>query len=62
MQTVLGPAQFSSSGENIRAAQAAAIFQWQPGAGGTGAKFVQVLPGSAPGAVLPLRIKANLSS
>ena len=61
VQTVLGSAQFSSSGENNAAAQAAAIFQWQPGAGGTGAKFVQVLPASAPGAVVPLRTKANLS-
>jgi branched-chain amino acid transport system substrate-binding protein len=51
-QTVVGPARFSAVGANTAAIQAATIFQWQPGAGGTGAQFVQVLPGPpATGAV-----------
>jgi branched-chain amino acid transport system substrate-binding protein len=48
VQTVLGPVAFSKDGENTQAIRFAAIFQWQAGAGGTGARFVQVLgPGSA---------------
>ena len=44
LQTVQGPAQFNSIGENTAAA--IYIFQWQ-----TGANFVQVLPTSATGSV-----------
>ncbi len=44
LQTVQGPAQFNSVGENVKASMF--IFQWQHGA-----KFVQVLPKSAPGSV-----------
>jgi branched-chain amino acid transport system substrate-binding protein len=55
--TVVGPVQFSNVGANTQAT-AATIFQWQPGSGGTGAQFVQVLPGPpAPGAVHPLAVK-----
>jgi branched-chain amino acid transport system substrate-binding protein len=61
VQTVTGAAQFSSSGENKAAAGSAVIFQWQPGAGGTGAKFVQVLPADAAGSVAPLATKQTLS-
>jgi branched-chain amino acid transport system substrate-binding protein len=58
VQTVLGPVAFNKTGENTDALKSATIFQWQLGAGGTGAKFVQVLPGPpAPGAarILPIR-------
>jgi branched-chain amino acid transport system substrate-binding protein len=44
VQTVEGPAQFNSIGQNIVASHF--IFQWQ-----TGAKFVQVLPTGAAGSV-----------
>jgi branched-chain amino acid transport system substrate-binding protein len=44
VQTVQGPAQFNSIGQNVVASHF--IFQWQ-----TGAKFVQVLPTTAPGSV-----------
>ncbi len=44
VQTVQGPAQFNSIGENVAASHF--IFQWQ-----TGGKFVQVLPTGAPGSV-----------
>jgi len=44
VQTVQGPAQFNSIGENVVASHF--IFQWQ-----TGGKFVQVLPTTAPGSV-----------
>jgi branched-chain amino acid transport system substrate-binding protein len=54
VQTVLGPVKFESDGENSDAANAALIFQWQPGAGGTGAKFVQILPKSNVDSVAPL--------
>ena len=43
IQTVLGPATFGPNGENNAALGSATIFQWQPGSGGTGAKFVQVI-------------------
>jgi branched-chain amino acid transport system substrate-binding protein len=52
--TVLGAVKFLSDGENSDAANAALIFQWQPGAGGTGAKFVQILPKSNVDSVAPL--------
>jgi branched-chain amino acid transport system substrate-binding protein len=45
VQTVLGPVTFAADGENTNIANAALIFQWQPGQGGSGApQFVQVLP------------------
>jgi branched-chain amino acid transport system substrate-binding protein len=44
VQTVLGTVAFNGQGMNTDAGNAALIFQWQQGAGGTGAKFVQVLP------------------
>ena len=57
-QTVVGPVQFSPVGANVDSTTSATIFQWQPGAGGTGAQFVQVLPGPpAPGAVHPLPVR-----
>lgn len=43
LDSVMGPVQFNSLGENIKAI--AFIFQWQNG------KFVQVLPKDAPGSV-----------
>jgi branched-chain amino acid transport system substrate-binding protein len=62
VQTVLGPAQFNAVGENVDAAKSAVIFQWQPGAGGTGAKFVQVLPPPPhPGSVPIIATKSALS-
>ncbi len=62
VQTVLGPVAFNNVGENTDALKSATIFQWQPGAGGTGAKFVQVLPGPPhPGAVPILATKQTLS-
>jgi branched-chain amino acid transport system substrate-binding protein len=57
VQTVVGPVTFNGVGENTAAAGAATIYQWQPGAGGTGARFVQVLGPPAPGAVHPLPLK-----
>jgi branched-chain amino acid transport system substrate-binding protein len=60
VQTVLGPVAFYSNGENKDALKSATIFQWQPGAGGTGAKFVQVLPGPpTAGAVRTLPLTAG---
>jgi branched-chain amino acid transport system substrate-binding protein len=57
VQTVLGPVAFSLDGANTDTKNSATIFQWQPGAGGTGAEFVQVLPGPpAVGAARPLPI------
>jgi branched-chain amino acid transport system substrate-binding protein len=44
LQTVQGPTKFNGVGENVVASKY--IFQWQHGA-----KFVQVLPASAPGSV-----------
>ena len=44
VQTVVGPVKFDPSGKNTDIAAAALIFQWQPGQGGSGAQFVQVLP------------------
>jgi branched-chain amino acid transport system substrate-binding protein len=62
VQTVLGPVAFYRNGENRLALKSATIFQWQPGAGGTGAKFVQVLPGPPrPGAVPIIVTKPALS-
>ena len=61
VQTVLGAAHFNAVGENVDAANNAVIFQWQPGAGGTGAKFVQVLPVTAAGSVKIIPTKATLS-
>jgi branched-chain amino acid transport system substrate-binding protein len=58
IQTVLGPVAFSSDGANTQTKTSATIFQWQPGAGGTGASFVQVLPAPpALGAVNPLPVR-----
>jgi branched-chain amino acid transport system substrate-binding protein len=57
VQTVLGPVTFDNSGTNTDRSAAAFIFQWQAGAGGANAKFVQVLPTTAPGSV---PILANL--
>jgi branched-chain amino acid transport system substrate-binding protein len=57
VQTVLGLVAFNSDGANTDTANSATIFQWQPGAGGTGARFVQALPGPpAPGAQGPLPV------
>ena len=56
-QTVVGPVRFSPVGANADAKNSATIFQWQPGAGGTGAQFVQVLGPPTPGAVRPLAVK-----
>jgi branched-chain amino acid transport system substrate-binding protein len=62
IQTVVGPAKFNSVGENTLATRSAVVFQWQPGAGGTGADFVQVLPKPPyPGSVTILPTKAPLS-
>ena len=44
VQTVVGQVAFTSDGENRLALSSAAIFQWQPGASGSGANFVHVLP------------------
>jgi branched-chain amino acid transport system substrate-binding protein len=58
IQTVIGPVAFSSDGANTQTKTSATIFQWQPGAGGTGARFVQVLPGPpALGALDPLPVR-----
>jgi branched-chain amino acid transport system substrate-binding protein len=46
VQTVVGPVQFSATGQNISPKATALIFQWQGG----GARFVQVLP-KGPGSV-----------
>jgi branched-chain amino acid transport system substrate-binding protein len=56
-QTVVGPAAFNAVGANTAAATTATIYQWQPGAGGTGAKFVQVLGPTLPGEVHPLPVR-----
>ncbi len=55
-QTVVGPVTFDGVGENTAAAGAATIFQWQLGAGGTGAEFVQVLGPPNPSSVRPLPV------
>jgi branched-chain amino acid transport system substrate-binding protein len=58
IQTVIGPVAFASDGANTQTKTSATIFQWQPTAGGTGARFVQVLPGPpALGAVDPLPVR-----
>ncbi len=54
LQSVQGPVQFNSLGENVKAI--AFIFQWQDG------KFVQVLPASAAGSVKIVNPKPNWSS
>jgi branched-chain amino acid transport system substrate-binding protein len=53
--TVQGPVKFDSLGEN--SAADAFIFQWQ-----SGAKFIQVLPASAPGSVAILAAKPAWTS
>jgi len=58
IQTVIGPVAFASDGANTQTKTSATIFQWQPTAGGTGARFVQVLPGPpALGALSPLPVR-----
>ena len=58
IQTVIGPVAFSSDGANTQTKTSATIFQWQSGAGGTGARFVQVLPEPpALGALNPLPVR-----
>lgn len=58
IQTVIGPVAFSSDGANTQTKTSATIFQWQSGAGGTGARFVQILPGPpALGALDPLPVR-----
>ena len=54
LQSVQGPVQFNSLGENVKAI--AFVFQWQNG------KFVQVLPASATGSVAITNPKPNWSS
>jgi branched-chain amino acid transport system substrate-binding protein len=44
VQTVVGQVAWTADGENRLAVKSAAIFQWQPGPGGVGADFIQVLP------------------
>jgi len=51
IQSVQGPVQFNSLGENVKAI--AFIFQWQNG------KFVQVLPAGATGSVAVLYPKPS---
>ena len=59
--TVLGTVKFGANGENVLAKNSALIFQWQLGSGGTGAKFVQVLPATADGSIKIISTKATLS-
>jgi branched-chain amino acid transport system substrate-binding protein len=54
LQSVQGPVQFNSLGENVKAI--AFVFQWQDG------KFVQVLPASAAGSVKIINPKPDWSS
>ncbi len=54
VQTVLRLVRFNSDGMNTDARNSAVIFQWQPGPGGTGAKFVQVLPLHSLGSIRPI--------
>jgi branched-chain amino acid transport system substrate-binding protein len=54
LQSVQGPVQFNSLGENVKAI--AFIFQWQDG------KFVQVLPANATGSVKILNPKPSWAS
>jgi branched-chain amino acid transport system substrate-binding protein len=54
LQSVQGPVQFNSLGENVKAI--AFVFQWQDG------KFVQVLPASAAGSVKIISPKPDWSS
>jgi len=62
VQTVVGTVAFNTAGKNTEAFNSATIFQWQPAAGGTGAKFVQVLPGPPhPGAVAIIATKPAFS-
>jgi branched-chain amino acid transport system substrate-binding protein len=62
VQTVLGAVKFKGgNGENTDALNAALIFQWQLSSGGTGAKFVQVLPSQKLGSVPPLGTKPAVS-
>ena len=59
--TVLGTVKFGANGENVLAKNSALIFQWQLGSGGTGAKFVQVLPVGKLGSVSVDGTKSPLS-
>ena len=59
--TVLGTVKFAANGENVLAKNSALIFQWQLGSGGTGAKFVQVLPVGKLGSVSVDGTKSPLS-
>ena len=62
VQTVVGPVAFTKVGANSGATNSAVIFQWQLAAGGTGAKFVQVLPPPPhPGSVAIIPTKPTLS-
>jgi branched-chain amino acid transport system substrate-binding protein len=54
LQSVQGPVQFNSLGENVKAI--AFVFQWQDG------KFVQVLPANASGSVKIISPKPDWSS
>ena len=53
-QTVLGAVKFGSNGQNLKTAQSALIFQWQPGG-----HFVQVLPKATLGAQAIIRVKPS---
>jgi len=61
IQTVVGAAKFNAVGKNVLATRSALVFQWQAGAGGVGAQFVQVLPATAAGSVPVAATKAHLS-
>jgi branched-chain amino acid transport system substrate-binding protein len=54
VQTVLGAVKFGNNGENLKTAQSALIFQWQPGG-----HFVQVLPKATLGAQAIIRVKPS---
>ena len=54
VQTVLGAVKFGNNGENLKTAQSALIFQWQPGG-----HFVQVLPKTTLGAQAIIRVKPS---
>jgi branched-chain amino acid transport system substrate-binding protein len=54
VQTVLGPAQFTSAGVNKASLQSALVLQWQPGP-----RLLQVLPLHAPGSVPLINPKPN---
>jgi branched-chain amino acid transport system substrate-binding protein len=54
VQTVLGAVKFGNNGQNLKTAQSALIFQWQPGG-----HFVQVLPQTTLGAQAIIRVKPS---